>query len=79
MQINWVQYFTVLMDGIRVQNPFNLTNEIVSVTDLGYFLNLASVLANARLETIREYSFCATFICHPQIKSFCTEMTLNDG
>lgn len=55
MQINWMQYFTVLMDGIHVQNPFNITNEIVSVTDLGYFLNLASVLANARLETIREY------------------------
>jgi hypothetical protein len=55
MQIDWMQYFTVLMDGIHVQKPFNIMTDTVSVTDLGYFLNLASVLANARLETIREY------------------------
>jgi hypothetical protein len=37
------------------EKPFNIKTETVSVTDLAYFLNLASVIANARLETIREY------------------------
>ena len=54
MQIDWTQYFTVLMDGINAQKPISIT-DTVSVTDLHYFLNLASVLANTRLETIREY------------------------
>jgi hypothetical protein len=44
---------TVLMDGI--EKPINIMTETVSVTDLAYFLNLSSIIANARLETIHEY------------------------
>jgi len=53
LQIDWVQYIAVLTDGIG--KPFDISTNTVTVTDLTYFLNLASVLANARLETIREY------------------------
>jgi hypothetical protein len=69
------------MDGI--EKPFNTVTEAVSVTDLAYFLNLASVIANARLETIREYprfakfSACKIFFHYP--KALGIEMTLNDG
>ncbi|XP_021930989.1 endothelin-converting enzyme homolog isoform X2 [Zootermopsis nevadensis] len=52
-KINWKQYFTVLTDGI--EKPFNKSIETVTVTDLAYFVNLASVIANSRLETIQRY------------------------
>jgi hypothetical protein len=68
MQINWLQYFTVLVEGVHAQKSFNMATDIVSVTDLAYFLNLASVLADSKLETIREYSSIKLFCNHPQTK-----------
>ncbi|XP_033610621.1 endothelin-converting enzyme homolog [Cryptotermes secundus] len=54
-EIDWLQYFTVLFEGVHAQKSFNMAADVVSVTDLAYFLNLASVLADSKLETIQRY------------------------
>lgn len=51
----------MLIEGVTAQKTFNLASDVVSVTDLAYFMNLASVLANSKLETIREYPFAKLF------------------
>jgi hypothetical protein len=45
----------VLVEDVHAKKTFNMATDIVSVTDLAYFLNLASVIADSKLETVRKY------------------------
>lgn len=66
------------MEGVHAQKSFNMATDMVSVTDLAYFLNLASVLADSKLETIRKYPPVKLFYNHPRPKSPHTGTELNN-
>ncbi|XP_069683174.1 neprilysin-1-like [Periplaneta americana] len=52
-KIIWKNYMTALLEGTGVS--FDVDNDILSVTDVTYFLNLAVVISKSRLETVQRY------------------------